>query len=105
VPRRKREGERVKYICYFEFKPEDTDKVIPLFQKMIELRGFPGYPKGISSTYCFGGEPSGFTLYEVDDPQKITNTYLNYFPLLKTTWKPIVEATDFVAAYLKSRKK
>jgi hypothetical protein len=57
----------VKYICYFEFKPEDLDKVIPLFQKMVEKRGKPGYPKQISPTYAFGGKTSGFTLYEVDD--------------------------------------
>ena len=105
VPRRKREGEEVKYICYFEFKPEDLDKVIPLFQKMIELRGKPGYPKGISPTYAFAGETSGFTLYEVDDPQQISNHYVHYHPLLKLKWKPIAESTDVVATYLKSKKK
>ena len=36
--KKKKRGERLKYICYYEFKPEDLDKVIPLFQKMRELR-------------------------------------------------------------------
>jgi hypothetical protein len=92
-------------MCYFEFKPEDLDKVIPLFQKMTELRGKPGYPKAISPTYAFGGGTSGFTLYEVDDPQQISNHYIHYHPLMEITWKPLVEATDFVTTYLKSKKK
>ena len=95
----------MKYMCYFEFKPEDMDKILPLFQKMRELRGTPGYPKEVSPTYGFAGKTGGFTLYEVDDPLQMTNLYLHYHPLMKITWKPLYEATDFVATYLKSRKK
>ena len=94
----------MKYICYWEIKPEDLDKVIPLFQKMRELRGTPGYPKEITPTYGFSGEMSGFTLYEVDDPKQISNHYIHYHPLMKFTWKPIVEATEFVATYMKKKK-
>jgi len=94
----------VKYICYFEMDPKDLDKVIPLFQKMRELRGTPGYPKELSPTYGFGGEMRGFTLYEVDDPQQIINHGVHYHPWLKLKWTPIVEASDFVATYLKAKK-
>jgi len=55
--------------------PEDIDEVIPLFQKMAELRDTKGYPKAITPTYTFSGETNGFTLYEVDDPQQITNFF------------------------------
>ena len=94
----------MKYICQWEFEAKDFDKIIPLFQKMVELRGRPGYPKGIGPTYAFSGETKGFQLYEVDDPQQITNHYVHYHPYLKLTWKPLTEATDVVATYLKSKK-
>ena len=95
----------MKYIVFWEFNPEDMDKVIPLFQKMGELRGTADYPTGISPTYAYSGEMSGFTLYEVDDPQQITNFSLHYHPIVKFTWKPITEATDVVTTYMKKKKK
>ncbi len=103
---KKQEGksEKMKYICYWEMDPKDLDKGIPLFQKMRELRGTPGYPKELSPTYGFGGEMRGFTLYEVDDPQQIINHHVHYHPLLKLKWIPLVEATDFLATYLKAKK-
>ena len=84
--------------------PEDLDKVIPLFQKMGELRGTEGYPKALAPVYTFAGQTSGFTLYEVDDPQQMTNLYFHYHPLLKMTWKPIEETTNTVATYMKLKK-
>ena len=84
--------------------PEDLDKVIPLFQKMAELRGTKGYPKALAPVYNFAGQTSGFTIYEVDDPQQITNMYFHYHPILKMEWKPIEETTNTVATYLKLKK-
>ena len=95
----------MKYVCFFEYEAEDFDNIIPLFQKMAELRGKPGYPKGLSPTYGVGGETKGFTLYEVSDPQEIINHAVHYHPFLKLKWVPLVEGTDYVAAYLKSKKK
>jgi len=94
----------MKYICYWEIKPEDFDKVIPLFQKMLELRGTPGYPKGITPTYGFPGQMSGFTLYEVEDEEQMRNHYLHYHPLIKFEWKPLTLATDLVETYMKKKK-
>ena len=85
-------------------RPEDLDKLIPLFQKMQELRGTKDYPKALAPTYVFAGQMSGFTLYEVDDPQQITKFYFHYHPLLKMKWKPIDEANNVVATYMKSKK-
>jgi hypothetical protein len=94
----------MKYLLQWEMRPEDMDKVIPLFKKMAELRGTKDYPKAIGPVYNFHGEMSGFTLYEVDDPKQMTNMYFHYHPLLKMSWKPIEETNNTVAAYL-SRKK
>ncbi len=94
----------MKYVCYWELCPEDMDKVIPLFQKMQELRGTKDYPKGLAPAYTFAGQMSGFSLYAVDDPQQITNFYFHYHPLLKMKWKLIEETTNTVATYTKLRK-
>ena len=100
------ESEKVKYISFYEFKPEDLDKVILLFQKMQELRakGDVNYPKAITPTYGYQGEPSGFALFEVDNPQQINNHYIHYHPLVKYKWVPITEAADFIVTYLKAKK-
>ncbi len=94
----------MKYILFWEFCPEDLDKIIPLFQKMGELRGTKGYAKLLTPVYTFAGQTSGFVLYEVDDPQEMTNLYFHYHPLLKMKWKPIEETTNTVATYMKLKK-
>ena len=94
----------MKYILFWEMCPEDMDKVIPLFQKMVELRGTKGYPKGITPTYTFQGTTSGFTLYNVEDQAEISNFYFHYHPLLKMKWKPIEESSETVKIYMGSKK-
>jgi hypothetical protein len=94
----------MKYICYFEFDPEDLDKIIPLYDKMRELRGKPEYPKGLTPTYGFGGQTSGFTLYEVENEQQIINHGLHYHPYMELKWKPLVLGADFVKAYMEKKK-
>ena len=94
----------MKYMMFWEFCPEDLDKIVPLFEKMGKLRGTKGYPKAIIPVYTFTGQTSGFSIYEVDDPQEMTNLYFHYHPLLKMKWKPIEEATNTVATYVKLKK-
>ena len=94
----------MKYILYWEFCPEDMDKIIPLFQKMGELRGTEGYPKGITPTYTIQGTTSGFTLYDVGDQSEITNFYFHYHPILKMKWKPIEESSETVKIYMGTKK-
>lgn len=94
----------MKYICYYEFNPKEMDEVIARFQKMLELRGKPEYPTAVSPTYGFGGQDKGFTLYEVDNQQQIINHHLHYHPVLKLKWLPLMEASDFVATYMKMKK-
>jgi hypothetical protein len=94
----------MKYICYFELDEDDLDSVIPKFQEMIKLRESEDFPSGITPTYWLPGVLSGFTLYDVDDPQQITNHYLHYFPEMRLKWESIIEATDFIKTYMKKKK-
>ena len=92
------------YICYYEMKPENLDKVISLFQEMVKLRGTGDYPTEVAPTYGVSGPLSGFTIYEVESQKQIDNHYIHYHPYLKLKWKPLIVATDFVAAYMKKKK-
>ena len=92
------------YICYWEMCPEDLDKVIPLFQEMVKLRGKPDYPKELFATYGFSGQMKGFTIYEVDNEQQRINHYIHYHPYLKLKWVPLMEAKDFIKTYLEKKK-
>ena len=93
------EDELLKFICFFEYEGEDIDKILPLFEKMVGLRGKPGYPKAIMPSQHFAGETNGFTIYEADDPQQMINHFTNYEPYMRFTWKPLVETTEVAAAH------
>jgi hypothetical protein len=94
----------MKYILFWEMKPEDMDKVIELFQEMGKLRGTKGYPKGITPTYTFQGTTSGFTIYDIGDQSEISNFYFHYHPYLEMEWRPIEESTETVKIYMSTKK-
>lgn len=91
-------------MLFWEFCPNDIDKIIPLFQKMGELRGSKGYPKDVTATHTFQGSTSGFTIYEVGDQEEMSNLYFHYYPYLKMKWKPIEESSETVKIYMKTKK-
>ena len=95
----------VLYACFWEFKPEDMDNVIPVFQKMVELRGTSGYPKATTPTYAYYGETGGFTIYDIKDPKEVELHYTHYHPYIKFTWKPLYEASELFGTYLKNKKR
>lgn len=53
------------YICYYQIKPENLDKVISLFQEMVKLRRTGDYPTEVTPTYGISTPLSGFTICEV----------------------------------------
>jgi len=95
----------VLYACFWEIKPEDLDKAIPLFQKMVELRGTGDYPVAKTPTYAYYGETSGFTVYDLKDPKEAMMHFTHYHPYFKFTWRPISEASEVVGVYLKNKKR
>jgi len=97
--------EEVKYLVHYEFNPEDFDKVIPLFQKMQELRqkGSNDYPKSLTPTYGIVGGTTGFFIAEVENSTQMTNHYLHYHPIIQFTWEPIEESATVITAYMKKK--
>ncbi len=89
----------MKFIVFWEMKPEDIDKVIPKYRKRDEL--------GVKTLYgpChIGGQLKGFTIVEADDVGVLVN-YSNYYaPDLTMTIYPIADSKDVVKSWTEYHK-
>lgn len=99
-------GEDTKFIGFWEYCLEDTDKVTEKFKKIMEERGkgTEKYGKLLFGPYHIGGESKGFAIYETDDMTQLTNLAVYYTPVLKLKFMPIHESSKVVELYLKSKK-
>ena len=96
----------MKYICFWEFKPEDFDKIIEKYkQAMKDREKFPEkFPKILFPPHSLGGEWKGFTIYETDTPEPLLNLVLHYSPEEKMKFVPILESVKALELYLKMKK-
>ena len=92
----------MKYIVYWEFCPENLDKVVKKFvdyQKEHEKN--PGkYQEYLYPPHAFAGQTKGFSIVEAT-PEQINNVGIYWTPLLMFTYKPIGESAKFVEQYMK----
>ncbi len=97
----------MKYIAFWEMKPEDIPKVTEKFNKRMAPGGEklfgPGH-KTVFGPYHIGGEPKGFTILETDNPEVLTNFSCYYLPELTMKIYPIVDSNQVVESYLKYHK-
>ncbi len=94
----------MKYIVFWEFCPEDFDKVIErylAFGKEVEKHP-DKYPKVIFSSHSMAGETKGFEVVEATSEQ-IADDVLYWMGLVKLKFVPIFEAAKIVEKYLKSK--
>ena len=96
----------MKFIAFFEFRPEDFDKAIELNNTFVEKKKKEPekYPKLIFGPYILGGEFKGFAVDEVSDPQKITNEILHYMPTVKFRFVPLLDGYEAVELYQKMKE-
>ena len=94
----------MKYIVFWEFCPEDFDKVIEKYRKHTEeVEKFPDkYPEVLFPSHSMAGETKGFQVVEATSNQ-MTNAVLAWRPLLNLKYVPIFEVTKVVEKYLKSK--
>jgi len=105
--KKKGEGERLKFIGFWEFDPKDADEVVKRFQRAMAERAAgkrEDYPKLIYGPYHVGGETKGFAIYETDNIETITNMTNYYTPVLRMKFLPIHESTRVAELYLQSKK-
>jgi len=94
----------VKYIVFWEFCPEDIDKVIEqfvAFGKGVEKHP-DKYPEILFHSHGMAGETKGFEVVEATSEQ-ITDDVLYWVGSLTLKFVPIFEAAKVVESYLKSK--
>jgi hypothetical protein len=95
----------MKCICFWEFEPEDLDKIIEKYKQAMEDREkVPNkFPKILFGPYSLGGEWKGFTVYDAT-PEQMTNLALHYMPEEKVKFVPIFDSKKAVELYLEMKK-
>jgi len=96
----------MKFICFWEFSPEDYDKIIKKYKQAMAERekGSEKFPKVLYPPHGMGGEWKGFTIYEDVTPEQMTNMALHYAPEEKLKFVPILDVAKATELYLKSEK-
>jgi hypothetical protein len=100
----------VKYICFFEAKPEEVDKILEKWSKREEEREKDPevdvkYTKVLFPPHAFGsGLSKGFSVDEAS-PEQIMNTTMFWFPEMKVEFVPIYDLVEVSKIYLKSKEK
>ena len=94
----------MKYLVFWEFCPEDLDRVIEKSVKHAEVtKKNPGkYPEYILPPHSISGQMKGFTVVEAT-PEQMVNGVLYWHPELKLKYMPIIESAKFMEQHLKSK--
>ena len=95
----------MKCICFWEFEPEDFDKMVEKYKQAMEDREkFPDkFPTILFGPYSLGGEWKGFTVYDAT-PEQMTNLALHYMPEEKLKFIPIFDPKKAIELYLEMKK-
>ena len=97
----------MKYIAFWEMKPEDIPKVIEKFKKRNEAgmeKLFGAGLKTVFGPYHIGLETKGFTVLETDNPEELANYASYYLPELPMKTYPINDSNQMVTSWLKYHK-
>jgi hypothetical protein len=103
---RERRAEKVKYLMYWEFNPEDMDKVI---KKTVEYRQLSEknpekYPENLYPPHSLGGQTKGIAILEGTEEQ-CAKLIMYYLPEEKVKLVPLFATEPLIEEYMKSKKK
>ena len=95
----------MKYIAFWEYPPENFDKVIEKYRQLTTAREKTPerYTKQLFPPHGMGGEHAGFTIVEATSEQ-ILNTVLLYSPEVTLRYVPIFESTKYIELYQNAKK-
>ena len=96
----------MNYIGFWEFRPEDFDKVIKKtkYVWVDREKGSVRFPKVLFPPHGMGGEWKGFTIYEDATPEQLLNITLCYAPEEKVKFVPIFDSAKAMEHYLNMKK-
>ena len=101
----------MKFIMFWEYSRDDTDKVLQKFDKFHEaLKKNPEeHVKPITPAYHLGetsetGMMKGITLYESDEEEKLIDYVVSYYPEMRIRIVPLMDSAKTAKLYLKMKK-
>ena len=94
----------MKYITFFEYCPEDFDKVVETYQAFGKDREKhpEKYPEVIFPSHGMAGRSKGFQIVEATSEQMRT-AVLFWRGILRLKFVPILDSAKVVESYLKSK--
>ena len=103
---RERRAEEMKYLMYWEFSPEDMDKVIKKaveYQQMV-AKNPEKYPKNLFPPHSLGGQTKGIAILDATEEQ-CAKLIMHYLPEEKVKLVPLFATAPLIEEYQKSKKK
>jgi len=100
----------MKSIGFWECKPEDFAKIIPMFREAIDARKTAPnkFPKIIYETSFMSVSGSsqwkGFSIYEDPTEEQLNNMIIHYHPLITFQFMQLTSAEKFIPQFLKMKK-
>ena len=94
------------FIGYFEYKPEDFDKIIKLFRKAMEARekDKEKFPKMVYGPVGMAGGWKGFTVYKDPTQKQMNSLVIHYMPYMTFKFISLTPASEMIEQYLKEKK-
>ena len=98
--------EKLKFIAFYEWKPEDMDKVLEKKEQLRAIRekAPERFPKVVFGPFTMGGEAKSFVVYETDNPDQLWNVAFHYVPFVKFKFVLIQESARNEELYQKMKK-
>lgn len=95
----------MKYASFWEYCPEDLDKILEIRKQFIEdVEKHPEkYPKTLFPSHVMGGEAKGFAVYEGTSEQ-LTRLSIYFKPLMTLKFVPLFKSEKFIEQYLEMKK-
>ena len=101
----------MKFIMFWEYSREDTDKVLEKFQKFHEAikKNPEKHVKPIFPAHGLGeptetGMNKGISIYESDDEEKLIDFFVCYYPEMRIKIVPLLDSAKTSELYLKMKK-
>ena len=94
----------MKYIMFWEFCPENLDKVIKKSLKRTQNveKNPEKYAKTLYPSHSLGGQTKGFSIVDAT-PEHVREIVLYYLPEMKVKFVPIIESASYIDDYQKSK--
>ena len=95
----------MKYIGFWSYAPEETQKAIDTWKASLEKRkkNENRYPKTIFGPYQYNGQTSGFTCFEAENPEQLTWLQTDYIGVLSWEFVPIIANEKAAEIFIKNK--